>query len=90
MQRTRVYYTNAGANPRIAKLTKAASAEVRLSVMVQEKGERLFGFVPEVGDEVISVLGLLQAAKSHLGAGNILFRVFEILKLLSISIQIML
>jgi hypothetical protein len=34
--------------------------------------QRLFGLLAQEGDEIISVLGLLQATESHLGAGNVL------------------
>ena len=42
----------------------------------------LLRLVPEVGDQVISVLGLLQTTESHLGAGNVLLWVLEVFKLL--------
>jgi hypothetical protein len=38
--------------------------------------ESLFGLLLEEGDEVVSVLGLLQATEGHLGAGNVLLGVF--------------
>lgn len=36
----------------------------------------LFGLIAEEGDEVVAVLGLLETAEGHLGAGNVLLRVF--------------
>lgn len=42
---------------------------------------RLLGLFTEEGDQVISVLGLLETTESHLGAGNVLLGVLEILKL---------
>ena len=38
-------------------------------------GFRLFGLLAEEGDQVISVLGLLETAEGHLGARNVLLRV---------------
>jgi hypothetical protein len=42
---------------------------------------RLCGLVLEIGDEVVAVLGLLQATEGHLGAGNVLLGVLEVLEL---------
>ena len=36
----------------------------------------LFGLFLEEGDEVVSVLGLLETAEGHLGARNVLLGVF--------------
>ena len=36
------------------------------------EAQRLFGLLAQEGDEVISVLGLLQAAEGHLCARNVL------------------
>jgi hypothetical protein len=41
---------------------------------------RLFGRVLEVGNEVVAVLGLLQATERHLGTGDVLLRVLEVLE----------
>jgi len=41
---------------------------------------RLCGLVLEVGDEIVAVLGLLQATEGHLGAGNVLLGVLEVLE----------
>ena len=41
----------------------------------------LLGLLAEEGDEVVAVLGLLQTAESHLGAGNVLLGVLEVLEL---------
>jgi len=38
------------------------------------------GFFFQPGDQVIAVLGLLQTTKGHLGSGNVLLRVLEVLK----------
>ena len=46
---------------------------------------RLFGLLAEEGDEVVPVLGLLEAAKGHLGAGNVLLGVLEVLELGCVS-----
>lgn len=35
----------------------------------------------EEGDDIVPVLALLQTTESHLGAGNVLLGVFEVLKL---------
>ena len=43
--------------------------------------ERLFGLLLEEGDEVVSVLGLLETTESHLGTGNVLLGVLEVLEL---------
>jgi hypothetical protein len=48
---------------------------------VQVAIEGLLGLILEEGNEVVSVLGLLETAKGHLGAGNILLGVLEVLKL---------
>ena len=42
---------------------------------------RLFGLGLEEGDEVVAVLGLLETTESHLGAGNVLLWVLEVLEL---------
>jgi hypothetical protein len=42
---------------------------------------RLFGLVLEEGDQVVAVLGLLETTEGHLGAGNVLLGVLEVLKL---------
>ena len=42
---------------------------------------RLFCLVLQEGDQVVSVLGLLEATESHLGARNVLLGVLEVLKL---------
>jgi hypothetical protein len=47
---------------------------------------RLFGLLLEEADQVVPVLGLLETAKGHLGAGNILLGVLEVLKLLRVSL----
>ena len=41
----------------------------------------LFCGVLEVGDQVVPILGLLQAGKGHLGAGNVLLGVLEVVEL---------
>jgi len=46
----------------------------------RSKIPRLLGSLLEVGDEVIPVLGLLQASERHLGTRDVLFRVLEILE----------
>jgi hypothetical protein len=42
---------------------------------------RLFGLLREEGDQVVSVLVLLETAKGHLGAGNVLLGVLKVLEL---------
>jgi hypothetical protein len=42
---------------------------------------RLCGLVLKVGDEVVAVLCLLQATEGHLGTGNVLLGVLEVLEL---------
>lgn len=42
---------------------------------------RLSSGLLEVGDQVVPVLGLLQATESHLGARDVLLRVLEVLEL---------
>jgi hypothetical protein len=37
--------------------------------------ERLLGLVLEEGEEVVTVLGLLETTEGHLGAGNVLLGV---------------
>lgn len=41
----------------------------------------LLGLLTEEGDQVVPVLALLQATESHLGAGNVLLGVLEVLVL---------
>jgi hypothetical protein len=41
----------------------------------------LGGLVLEEGDQVVAVLGLLETAEGHLGAGNVLLGVLEVLEL---------
>lgn len=43
--------------------------------------DRLFGLLLEEGDQVVSVLGLLETAKGHLGTRNVLLGVLEVLEL---------
>lgn len=44
---------------------------------------RLFGLLLEEGDQVVAVLGLLETTEGHLGAGNVLLGVLEVLELWS-------
>jgi len=41
----------------------------------------LFGLFAEEGDEIVSVLALLQTTKGHLRTGNVFLRVLEVLEL---------
>jgi hypothetical protein len=41
---------------------------------------RLFGLLSEEGDQVVTVLGLLETTESHLGSGNVLLGVLEVLE----------
>jgi hypothetical protein len=47
--------------------------------------ERLFGLLLEEGDQVVAVLVLLEATEGHLGTGNVLLGVLEILELNCVS-----
>jgi len=47
--------------------------------------ESLFGLLLEEGDEVVAVLGLLETTECHLGTGDVLLGVLEVLKLGCIS-----
>jgi hypothetical protein len=47
--------------------------------------ECLFGLFLEEGDKIVAVLGLLETAEGHLGTGNVLLGVLEVLKLCQIS-----
>lgn len=60
-----------------------SSGRVKSNVRVAM--ERLLGLVLEEGDEIVAVLGLLETAKGHLGAGNVLLGVLEILELYRVS-----
>jgi hypothetical protein len=42
---------------------------------------RLLGLILEVGDQVVPVRALLETTEGHLGAGNVLLWVLEVLKL---------
>jgi len=42
---------------------------------------RLLGLLAEEGDQVVPVLALLEATEGHLGAGDVLLRVLEVLEL---------
>lgn len=44
--------------------------------------KRLFGGLFQVRDEVVSLLGLLHSGKGHLGPGDVLFGVLEVVELL--------
>ena len=46
---------------------------------------RLFGLLGEEGDQVVTVLGLLETTESHLGSGNVLLGVLEVLELSCVS-----
>ena len=41
---------------------------------------RLFGLLLKEGDEVVAILGLLETTESHLGAGDVLLGVLEVLE----------
>ena len=41
---------------------------------------RLFGLLLEEGDQVVAVLRLLETTEGHLGAGNVLLGVLEVLE----------
>lgn len=43
------------------------------------EGKDLSAGLLEVGNQIVSVLGLLEATESHLGAGNVLLGVLEVL-----------
>jgi len=47
--------------------------------------KRLFGLLLEEGDKIVAVLGLLETAEGHLGTGNVLLGVLEVLELCQIS-----
>jgi hypothetical protein len=46
-----------------------------------EVAKRLFGLLLEEGDQVVTVLGLLETTEGHLGTGNVLLGVLEVLEL---------
>ena len=58
-----------------------------MSEEIEERSnaERLLGLVLEEGDEVVTVLGLLETTEGHLGAGDVLLGVLEVLELSSVS-----
>jgi hypothetical protein len=60
------------------------SEKGRLSVYVVMK--RLFGLVLEEGDQVVTVLGLLETTEGHLGAGNVLLGVLQVVELRCVSL----
>ena len=41
----------------------------------------LLGLLRQEGDKIVSVLALLEATECHFGAGDVLLRVLEVLKL---------
>lgn len=45
----------------------------------------LLGLLAQEGDQVVSVLALLQTTEGHLGSGNVLLGVFEVLELREVS-----
>lgn len=47
----------------------------------------LFGLLLEEGDEVVAVLVLLETTEGHLGAGNVLLGVLEVLELGCVSLD---
>lgn len=47
----------------------------------RKKKDNLLGLFAQKGNEVISVLALLQATKSHLGARNVFLGILEVFKL---------
>ena len=49
---------------------------------------RLLGLVLEEGDEVVSVLGLLETTEGHLGTGDVLLGVLEVLELGQVSCEL--
>ena len=53
-----------------------------MSEEIEERSnaERLLGLVLEEGDEVVTVLGLLETTEGHLGAGDVLLGVLEVLE----------
>jgi hypothetical protein len=48
--------------------------------------ECLFGLILEEGDKIVAVLGLLETAEGHLGTGNVLLGVLEVLELRQVSV----
>jgi hypothetical protein len=48
---------------------------------------RLFGLLLKESDQVVTVLGLLETTKGHLGARNVLLGVLEVLELCCVSID---
>lgn len=48
---------------------------------VESGRTRLFGGPLEEGDEVVAVVGLLESSERHLGAGDVLLGVLEVLEL---------
>ncbi|KAJ8108715.1 hypothetical protein OPT61_g7974 [Boeremia exigua] len=63
---------------------RAPAAAIRRRVMTggktRRETRRLFGLLGEEGDEVVAVLGLLETTKGHLGAGDVLLGVLEVLE----------
>lgn len=58
-----------------------------MSVNVNVEMGRLFGLLLKEGDQIVTVLGLLETAKGHLGTGNVLLGVLEVLELCCVSID---
>lgn len=67
----------------VQQVVEEPSMQLRF-VQQQSSRSALFGGLLEVGDEVIPVLVLLQAAEGHLGAGDVLLGVLEVGELLAV------
>lgn len=62
------------------------SLEVAIAGVAAVSSFRLCGLLLEVGDQVIPVLALLETTERHLGSGNVLLWVLEVLKLSCLSV----
>jgi len=49
---------------------------------------RLLGLFTQEGDQIVSVLGLLETTEGHLGTGNVLLGVLEVLKLEAVLVTV--
>ena len=61
----------------------AANTPLTQALRARER-DRLTHLLLHVGNEVVAVLGLLETSEGHLGAGDVLLGVLEVLKSVSV------
>lgn len=61
---------------RVSERSRMRIKEFVWEMEILMRVENLFGLFAEEGDEVVTILGLLETTEGHLGAGNVFLGVF--------------